>query len=132
MAVDEAQQTQGVGLILLSGDYARVHFGFSLAAGAAALGRKVVIFASAAACPALMRDWSALDGAGRDKDACAKGVAGLDELRDALSLFDIPMILCEAGLKMADLMPQDVLPGVRIGGIAGFLEASQGCQIVSI
>ncbi|APH60456.1 DsrE family protein [Granulibacter bethesdensis] len=132
MAVDEAQQTQGVGLILLSGDYARVHFGFSLAAGAAALGRKVVIFASAAACPALMRDWSALEGASRDQDACAKGVAGLEELRDALSLFDIPMILCEAGLKMADLMPQDVLPGVRIGGIAGFLEASQGCQIVSI
>src|ERR1700676_944664 len=72
-----------LGLLLLSGSHDRAHYAFVLAAGAAALGRSVVLFASNRGCLGLAADWSALDDSARDARVQAASVAGLDELREA-------------------------------------------------
>ena len=121
-----------LGILLLSGSHDRAHYAFIMAAGAAALGRDVVLFASNAGCHALAADWSGLDDAGRDAVAIARGVAGLGELRDAATEFGVRMIACEAGLRMAPLAASSLLPGVEVAGIATFLAAVGGGQIVSL
>ena len=45
--------------------------------GAAALGRRVILFATNAGCHALLADWSGLEDAGRDGVIRARGVAAL-------------------------------------------------------
>ena len=52
-----------IGVLLLSGAHDRAHYAFVVASGAAALGRKVVIFATNRGCLGLCRDWSGLDDA---------------------------------------------------------------------
>ncbi len=73
-----------LGVLLLSGAHDRAHYAFVVASGAAALGRQVVLFATNRGCLALCRDWSGLPDAGRDERIQARGVAGLDTLRDGL------------------------------------------------
>ena len=70
-------------ILLLSGTHERAHYAFVLAAGAAALGRRVTLFATNGGARALLADWSSLADAGRDAAIRARGVAGLDELREA-------------------------------------------------
>ena len=41
------------------------------------------------------------------------------------------MIACEAGLRAEALDPAGLLPGVEIAGVATFLEAVRGGQVVS-
>ena len=121
-----------LGILLLSGAHDRAHYAFVLAAGAAALGRSVVLFATNAGCHALAADWSGLDDAGRDSVAQARGVAGLEELRAAAVELGVRLIACEAGLRMAPLDAAALLPGVEVAGVATFLAAAGGGQIVSL
>ena len=86
-----------LGILLLSGMHDRAHYAFILASGAAALGRDVVLFATNLGCVALCRDWSGLSDADRDVRIQARGVAGLDTLRDACVELNVRMIACEAG-----------------------------------
>ena len=114
------------GVLLLSGGHDRAHYAFVLATGAAALGRDVTLFATNAGCRALLQDWRRLDGAERDGVIVARGVAGLDTLRDAAAELGIRIIACEAGLQAEAIDPVDLLPGVAVGGVASFLEATRG------
>ena len=123
--------SEPLGLLLLSGDHERAHYAFVLAAGAAALGRTVVLFATNAGCHALAQDWSGLRDAGRDDLARSRGVAGLDELRAAASDLGVRMIACEAGLRMAGLDPAALLPEATVAGVATFLAEVGAGQIVS-
>jgi peroxiredoxin family protein len=122
----------GLGLLLLSGGHERAHYAFLAAAGAAALGRRVVLFATNAGCHALAADWRAADPADRDAAIRAAGVAGLAELRAAAQSLGVRLIACEAGLRMAAIAPAALLPGVEVGGIAGFLGATAGGQLLSL
>ena len=115
--------SEPLGVLLLSGAHDRAHYAFVVASGAAALGRRVVLFASNGGCRALCRDWSSLSDAGRDAVIQARGVAGLDILRDACLDMQVRMIACEAGLRAEALDPALLLPGVETAGIATFLEA---------
>lgn len=124
--------SEPLGLLLLSGAHDRAHYAFVLAAGAAALGRDVVLFATNAGCHALAADWSGLGDAGRDATARARGVAGLEELRAAAGELGVRMIACEAGLRMAPLDAAALLPGVEVAGVATFLAAVGAGQIISI
>jgi peroxiredoxin family protein len=124
--------SEPLGVLLLSGAHDRAHYAFVIASGAAALGRKVVIFATNAGCHALSRDWSALFGAERDALIEARGVAGLDTLRDACVDMDVRMIACEAGLRAEALDSGMLLPRVEIAGIATFLAAVGAGQIITI
>nr|WP_283949918.1 DsrE/DsrF/DrsH-like family protein [Limobrevibacterium gyesilva] len=118
--------------MLISGTHERAHYAFVLAAGAAAVGRGVVLFATNDGCRALLADWSALADPGRDAAVRAHGVAGLGELRDAAAELGVRLIACEAGLRMAGLDGTTLAPGVEIAGITTFLEAAKGGQIVSL
>jgi uncharacterized protein len=121
-----------LGVLLLSGAHDRAHYAFVAAAGAAALGRQVVLFATNAGCHALCRDWSALSDADRDAVIQSRGVAGLETLRDACVEMEVRMIACDAGLRAEAVDPAALLPGVEVAGIATFLTAIGAGQLVTI
>jgi peroxiredoxin family protein len=124
--------SEPLGILLLSGAHDRAHYAFVVAAGAAALGRRVVLFATNAGCRALLTDWSGLADADRDARIRAAGVAGLDELRKAAHEMGVRLIACDAGLRAEGLDAAGMMPGVEVAGIATFLEAVGGGQIISI
>lgn len=119
------------GVVLLSGTHDRAHYAFVLATGAAALGRAVTLFASNAGCRALMADWGSLDDAGRDAVVTARGVAGLDVLREVAAELGVRLIACEAGLRSEAIAPERLLATVEVAGVATFLEAVRGGQIIT-
>lgn len=124
--------SEPLGVLLLSGAHDRAHYAFVVASGAAAIGRDVVIFATNAGCHALFSDWSGLTDAGRDARISAAGVAGLDVLREACVEMGVRMIACEAGLRAEGLDAGRLMAGVEVAGIATFLSAVGGGQIVTI
>jgi peroxiredoxin family protein len=121
-----------LGVLLLSGAHDRAHYAFVLASGAAAMGRKVTVFATNAGCHALLRDWSGLRDAGRDAVIEGRGVAGLETLRDACVEMGVRLIACEAGLRGEAIDPAGLLPEAEVAGIATFMEDVGTGQIVSI
>lgn len=108
-------------LLLVSGDYERVHYGFVLAAGAVAIDAPVVVFATGRAIHGLCADWSGLSRADTDVETRARGVAGLAELRDAVVSLGGRLLACDAGLRLAGIAPDRLLPGVEVSGVADFL-----------
>ncbi len=126
------QSDAALGVLLLSGAHDRAHYAFVIASGAAALGRRVVLFATNLGCLALCRDWSGLSDAARDAQIQAIGVAGLDTLRDACLDMDVRMIACEAGLRAEALDASLLLPQTEVAGIATFLSAVGTGQIIAI
>jgi peroxiredoxin family protein len=121
-----------LGVLLISGSHERAHYAFVLAAGAAALGRQVVVFATNDGCRALCADWSGLADAGRDAAVRASGVAGFAELREAAAELGVRLIACEAGLRMAGIDPALLAEGVEVAGVATFLGAAGAGQIVTL
>ena len=121
-----------LGVLLLSGAHDRAHYAFVVASGAAALGRPVVLFATNQGCHALCRDWSGLSDAGRDALIQARGVAGLETLRDACLEMDVRMIACEAGLGAESIDSASLLPNIEVAGIATLLSAIGAGQIITI
>ena len=124
--------SEPLGVLLLSGAHDRAHYAFVVASGAAALGRRVTLFATNAGCHALLADWSGLADAERDSRVRAAGVAGLGELREAVRELGVRLIACEAGLRAEGLDAAALMPGVEVAGVATFLEAAGNGQIVSI
>ena len=122
---------QKLGIILLDGSHARVHFAFSFAAGAAAMDRPVVLFATGRGLHALCRDWRGLDGAADDALLVGRGVAGLDVLREAMQSLDVRLLACEAALRGEAIDPTTLIEGVRVAGIATFLAETTAAQLVS-
>lgn len=124
--------SEALGILLLSGEHDRAHYAFVLATGAAALGRRVVLFATNGGCRALLADWSGLADAARDDRVRQRGVAGMDELREAAVELGIRMIVCEAGLRAEALADEKLMAGVEVAGVATFLSEAAGGQIVAI
>jgi peroxiredoxin family protein len=123
---------ESFGILLLDGTHDRAHYAFVLASAAAALGRRVTLFASNAGCRALLTDWSGLADAGRDARVIAGGVAGFATLRAASIELGVRLIACEAGLRAEAIDPAGLLPQVEVAGVATFLEAVGSGQIVSL
>ena len=117
---------------MLSGSHDRAHYAFVMAASAAALGRTVVIFATNRGCLGLASDWSGLDESSRDARIRAAGVVGLDELREAAQELGVRLIACEAGLRAEGIDSARLLPSVEIAGVATFLSAVGGGQVISL
>ena len=124
--------TNPLGLLLLSGSHDRAHYAFVLAAGAAAVDREVVLFASNRGCLALAKDWSALDDAARDARVQTAGVAGFSELREASIDLGVRLIACEAGLRAEGIEPGSLLPQVEVAGVVTFLSAIGDGQVISL
>jgi peroxiredoxin family protein len=123
---------RNLGILLLSGEHERAHYAFVLASGAAALGRRVVLFATNGGCRALMADWSGLGGVERDAVVRGRGVAGFAELRAAAGELGVRMIACEAGLRAEALEGEALMAGVEVAGVATFLEAVGEGQLLSV
>jgi predicted peroxiredoxin len=121
-----------LGILLLSAAHDRSHFAFMTAAAAAALGRSVLLFASNSGCRALRDDWSHLEDSGRDAAIRRRGVAGLGELREAARELGVRMIACEAGLRAEAIDVASLWSGVEVAGLATFLEAIGGGQVISL
>jgi peroxiredoxin family protein len=121
-----------LGVLLISGGHERAHYAFLVAAGAAALGRHVVLLATNDGCHALAADWRAADPDNRDAAIRATGVAGLEELRAAAYDLGARLIACDAGLRMAGIDGAALLPGVEVGGVATWLGATAGGQLLTL
>jgi peroxiredoxin family protein len=121
-----------VAILLISGTHERAHYAFVIAAGAAAVGRPVVVFATNAGCHALMEDWSGLAGSERDATVRARGVAGLEELRTAATELGIRMMVCEAGLRAEAIDPTGLLPSVEVTGVTTFLSTVAGWSVITM
>ena len=119
-----------LGLILVAGSHARAHAAFSFAAGAAAMDRAVTLFATGAGVRALCRDWSGLDDAGGDAELVARGVAGIDSLRDAAVSLEVRLMACESALRGQAVDARHLLAAVRVAGIATFLADCAGAQLL--
>ena len=123
--------TGALGILCESRRYARVHYAFVLAAGAAAIGRPALVFATNGGLHGLCRDWSGLLGIDRDRRAMAVGVVGLTELREAAIGLGVRLMACEAGLRIEGLDAGALLEPVEIGGVTTFL-SDIGAQIVTL
>ena len=116
-----------LGILLISGGAERAHYAFVLAAGAAALGRPVVVFATNEGTRALCADIARLDDVPRPA-----GVAGLAELRAASVELGVRLIACETGMLMAGIAPSALLDGVEVAGVATFLAAVGDGQMLTL
>ncbi len=121
-----------LGILLLSGAFERAHYALVLAAGAAAMDRRVVLFATNGGLHALCRDWSRLAGSEADAVLQERGVAGFAMLRDALAPLGVGLLACEAGLRAMALPAAALLDGVEVAGIPSFLAAVGPGQMLSI
>jgi peroxiredoxin family protein len=119
-------------VLLISGSFERAHYAFIVATAAAAIGREVVLFATNHGAHALARDWHGLADGDEDARVQARGVAGLDLLRAAAAELSVRLIACESGLRVADLPPEALLPGVEVAGIVTFLDAVGAGPIVTL
>jgi peroxiredoxin family protein len=129
---DPPRAQERLGVLLIAGTHERAHYAFILATGAAAVGRAVVLFATNGGCHALLADWSGLEGAAREAEVTARGVAGLAALREAAAELGVRMVACEAGLRMAGLEHAALAEGVEVAGVATFLEATRGGQLIAL
>ena len=126
------QTAPALGILLIAGTHERAQYAFLLAAAAASLGRSVTLFATNHGCRALREDWSELDDVGRDAVVRRRGVAGLGELRDAARELGVRLIACEAGLTAEGIDPASLQQGVEVAGVASFLQAVGGGQMISL
>lgn len=120
-----------LGILLESGGHARGHYALVVAAGAAALGREVTLFATNRGCLLLAEPSPLLDDP-RESAVTARGVAGIATLLAACAEMGVRRIACEAGLKAEGLAGLALAPGVEIAGIATFLAAVGEGQIVTL
>ena len=124
-----------LGLIVLSGDYLRVHMALMTAAAAAAVDRRVVLFVTMDAIPVLMgqEGWRRLEGAARDDDMKARGVADLETLLESCRALEVSFIVCESGLRAtrsdAETLRDDT--EVEVAGLVTFLGAIDHGEMVS-
>ncbi len=116
-------------ILLASGGHGPAHAAFTLAAGAAALGRPVLVFAMGAGCRALLADPGEEE---RDALVRSRGVAGVTELRAAAAELGARLVACEAGLRAEELDPAALLPGVEVAGVVAFLDAARSGSVISL
>jgi peroxiredoxin family protein len=120
-----------LGILLESGGHARGHYALVVAAGAAALGRTVTIFATNQG-SLLLAAPSPLLADPREDVIVRRGVAGIGTLLEACAELGVRRIVCEAGLKAEGLAGLVLAPGVEVAGIATFLEAVGDGQVVTL
>lgn len=123
--------TRSLGILLESGGHARGHYALVAAAGAAALGREVTLFATNQGCLLLAARTPLLDDP-REAAVTAAGVAGIATLLDACAELGVRRIVCEAGLKAEGLTAMPLAEAVEVAGIATFLAAVGDGQIITL
>jgi peroxiredoxin family protein len=125
-------------ILLLSGDFERVHYALCVASAAAALERPVTLFVTLAALRALIAEgaegrpgWMGLavtapgigDASALDARYREQGVAGFEELLEACRALDVEFMACEMGMRALGLAPGALRAdlGLQPGGLATLL-----------
>lgn len=132
-------RSDGLSLVVFSGGFDRVHYALSMAAAAAATGRRVSLLVSGRAVRALLPEgWRELDPADdgappaeRDRFLTARGIASFEELLEACAALEVRIIVCEMALRALDLPAGTPLRAdvpASIGGIVGFLDLAAGAN----
>lgn len=118
-------------MLLISGGHARAHYALVLATTAAALGRPTILFATNAGVRALLADPpQAADP--QEAVLAARGVGTFAELVAAAADLGVRRIACEAGLRVEALEGASLAPGVEVAGVATFLAATKGGQVITL
>jgi len=120
-----------LGLLLISGGHERAHYALVVATTAAALGRSVTLFATNAGVRLFLPDMP-LAADPREAELAARGVGTLAELWDAAAELGVRRIACEAGLRAEALEGAALAPGVEVAGVATFLDAVRGGQVITL
>ena len=120
-------------VIVHAASFERVHYALVLASGAAAIGRKPVLFFTGPALLALI-DWQRLEDSEADSRFRGRGVAGFEELLQACAALGVRFIACEMALKARGLaaaeLRQDV--EIEIAGVVTLLGAASGVGVTFI
>jgi uncharacterized protein len=106
----------------------RVWAAFSLAATAAAQGRKVTLFLSGPAAEIGLRRYRA-PGDGKRSAYCVATVA---ELFDSCIELGVRIIACQTGLHLIEQSAEDLHITVEVGGMVSALAAHADAQIVMV
>lgn len=142
---DRTAPPDKLSLLVLSGQFEKVHYALVLASAAAAIGMPATLFFTDRALPALAGEaeggWRSLAGEeGRpggviDDERRARGIAGFEELLAACADLGVRFIVCEMGLRAMGLEPGALrkdLP-VEIAGVVTFLaDASATGAVVTL
>jgi len=119
-----ASRTDGLSLILRSGDYESVHYGLALASAALAVNRPALLFFTMGAIRGLLGPPAELQDQARDAENRARGVGDYETLLAACVELGAGFIVCEMGLRSLGIdraaLRSDV--PVRIAGIVTLLE----------
>ena len=129
--------SDGLSMVVQSGDFDRVHYALVIAAAAAATNRPVTLFFTMGALKALEATgadgtppWRAMalsDGAGRggalDDSFRARGVATFEELLTSCAAMGVHFLVCEMGLRAMALERSRLRADLPIeeGGVVTFL-----------
>lgn len=125
-----------LGLIVLSGEWVRVHYALMMASSAAAIDRPVTLFVTMDAVPLLEADegWRRLAGAEDDDTLKERNVADTETLLEACAAMDVTVLVCEAGLKARDVAPSALREdlGIEVTGLVTFYRTVGAGQIVAL
>ena len=117
-------------LVVISDDFERVHYAFSMAAAAAAIERPTTLFLTMGAIRALAHKradgapgWTVLPGAARDAVFAERGVATFEDLITACVALGVKIMVCEMGLRALGLERNELRQDFEFGegGIVTFL-----------
>ncbi len=121
----QARPPDKLSVLVVSGEFARVHYALVLAAGAASVGTPATVLFTLDACRALVREsgWQSLTGAAADEGYQRGGVAGFEALLAACRELEVRLMVCEMGLRAAGLSPADLRGdlSLEIAGVVTFL-----------
>jgi len=115
--------SRGLSIIVQSGGFDRVHYALVVASGAAATGRKVTLFFTGRALPALLTGdgWTRLDPADDGMSALEReallgrrGVATLAELLEACAELGVRFIACEMGWRALGIEAPETRPELAV------------------
>ncbi|MXV43548.1 hypothetical protein GS501_00450 [Saccharibacter sp. 17.LH.SD] len=119
-------------LTLADASWQRAHYGFVLATSALSLGRPTLLFAGGYSVHVFSHTMQGLEGALATEELLRKNVPSLHDLREAFFALDGRAIACETGMKMAGLTPQELVEGVRSGGMIRFLTEVEDHPILAL
>lgn len=126
-------ESSALPIIVQAPAFERVHYALVLASGAAAIGRKPLLFFTGPALAALI-DWQHLDGAEQEASFRAHGVAGFEELLAACAALGVRFIACEMALKARCHTESDLRKdiAIEVAGVVTLLGAAGGTGITFI
>ena len=127
----------GLGLVVFSGAFDRVHYALVMASAAAAIGRRVTLFFTMEACRLLVAPetdgtpaWRRLpagermgDAGAMDDDFKRRGIGDFEQLLAACQEMGVTFLVCEMGLRAIGLGRADLRADIAIeeGGVVTFL-----------